>query len=288
MHLIFKLIISLYIPLFGIGAQFLSLPVGAEELALGSHPTCENYFSVNPAAYVVADNHPELFLDRGSWFGDVKIANIAFHQQIKKIVFHLKLRYTGLSKIELRDSRPSDEALAHFSAFGVAGNTGFSIESNRSRFGLSLEAIRMDVFTESSEGLSLNIGYLYKVSKTLSVATSFLNIGKMSSLQNISPKLPLRIFFGLGKSLQFSEYYNKIYISAEWNEYSNAIRMWAGNELSWKRLRVMGGGSLSKETHTISGGLGLQFGNYNVSYAIRYGSQDLGIPHSISLRLLFP
>ena len=50
----------------------------------------------------------------------------------------------------------------------------------------------------------------------------------------------------------------------------------------------MGGGSFSKKTHSISGGLGLQFGNYNISYAIRYGSQDLGIPHSISLRLLFP
>ena len=86
MHLIFKLIISLYLPLFGIGAQFLSLPVGAEELALGSHPTCENYFSVNPAAYVVVDNHPEFFLDRGSWLGGVKTANIAFHQQLKKII----------------------------------------------------------------------------------------------------------------------------------------------------------------------------------------------------------
>ena len=81
---------------------------------------------------------------------------------------------------------------------------------------------------------------------------------------------------------------NKTYISAEWNEYSNAMRMWGGNELSWKRLRIMGGGSFSKKTHSISGGLGLQFGNYNISYAIRYGSQDLGIPHSISLRLLFP
>ncbi len=288
MHLIFKLIISLYLPLFGIGAQFLSLPVGAEELALGSHPTCENYFSVNPAAYVVADNHPEFFLDRGSWLGGVKTANIAFHQQLKKIVFHLKLRYSGLSNIELRDNRPSDEPMAHFSAFGVAGNTGFSIESNRSRFGLSLEAIRMDIFTESSEGLSLNIGYLYKVSKTIAVATSVLNIGKLSSLQNISPKLPLRVFIGLGKTFQFNEYNNKTYISAEWNEYSNAIRIWGGNELSWKRLRMMGGGSFSKKTHSISGGLGLQFGNYNISYAIRYGSQDLGIPHSISLRLLFP
>ena len=163
MHLIFKLIISIYLPLFGIGAQFLSLPVGAEELALGSHPTCENYFSVNPAAYVVVDNHPEFFLDKGSWLGGVKTANIAFHQQLKKIVFHLKLRYSGLSNIELRDNRPSDEPMAHFSAFGVAGNTGFSIESNRSRFGLSLEAIRMDIFTESSEGLSLNVGYLYKI-----------------------------------------------------------------------------------------------------------------------------
>ena len=50
----------------------------------------------------------------------------------------------------------------------------------------------------------------------------------------------------------------------------------------------MAGTSVAGEIYTASAGMGLQLGQYNISYGIRFGSQDIGLPQSITLHLRLP
>tara|TARA_B100002003_G_scaffold99867_2_gene92998 strand:+ start:2006 stop:2872 length:867 start_codon:yes stop_codon:yes gene_type:complete len=288
MRLISRILYLLQVPLFAVGTQFLTLPSNAEELAAGSHPTAGRFFSVNPAVFTAPAKHPELSVCHGTWLGGVTTTNLAYNQNINDRTLHIQFRYSGLTDIELRDHRPSDEALAYFSSFGISGNVGVSFGSARSRYGLSLETIRIGIYNESAQGLALNAGYLHRFPNKLSLGFSILNIGKMSALGSTAPLLPTRVFVGLAKELNFGDYSNTLHLSSEWNEIAETVQVWVGNIFNWKKLRIMAGTSAAGEIYTASAGMGLQLGQYNISYGIRFGSQDIGLPQSITLHLRLP
>ena len=288
MRLISRILTLIQVPLFAIGAQFLTLPSNAEELAAGSHPTAGRFFSVNPAIFIAPEKHPEFSVCRGTWLGGVTTTNLAYNQKINNRTLHIQLRYTGLTGIELRDHRPSDEALAHFSSFGLSGIVGVSFGSGRSRYGFSLETIQMGIYNESAQGLAFNAGYLYRFPNKLSLGFSILNIGKMSSLRSTAPRLPTRVFAGLAKELNFGVYSNILHLSSEWNELAQTVQFWIGNIFKWKKLHLMAGTSVANNIYTASAGMGLQLGQYNISYGIRFGSQDIGLPQTITLHFRLP
>jgi len=288
MRLIFRFLILIRAPIFALGTQFLSLPSNAEELAVGSHPTFGRFFSVNPSILIAPKEGPELSLCRGTWIGGVNTANLAYNQNINNRTLHIQLRYSGLTDIELRDERPSDEALAYFSSFGISGKIGVSFGSNRSRYGISLESIRIGIYNESAQGMALNAGYLYRFPNKFSFGLSVLNIGKMSSLKSSAPRLPTRFFVGLSKELIFGEYSNSVHLSSEWNEVAETMHLWFGNIFNWKTIQIMSGISTASKIYTASAGIGLQLGQYNISYGIRFGSQDIGLPQSITIHIRLP
>ena len=288
MHLIFSLVILIQVPLFAIGTQFLTLPSNAEELAVGSHPTAGRFFSVNPAVFSAPKDHPKLSLCRGNWFGDVITTNLAYNQNINKRTLHVQLRYSGLTGIELRDYRPSDEALAYFSSFGVSGILGVSFETEQSKYGISVDIIKMGIYNESAQGMGFNAGYLYRFPNKISLGFSLLNVGKMSALRSNTPRLPTRVFAGLAKELNHEEYNNTLHLSSEWNEISRTFKLRIGNVFNWRKLLLMSGASVANKIYTASTGIGLQFGQYHISYGIRFGSQDIGLPQTITLHLQLP
>ena len=146
----------------------------------------------------------------------------------------------------------------------------------------------MGIYNESAQGLALNAGYLHRFPNKLSLGFSILNIGKMSALGSTAPLLPTRVFMGLAKKLNFGDYSNTLHLSSEWNDVAETIQIWVGNIFNWKKLRIMAGTSATSEIYTASAGMGLQLGQYNISYGIRFGSQDIGLPQSITLHLRLP
>ena len=76
MHSVSKIILTLLVPLYGMGTQFMVLPSSAEELSIGSHSTLPGLFPINPALFIASENHPDLSINRGVWLGDVVIAQI--------------------------------------------------------------------------------------------------------------------------------------------------------------------------------------------------------------------
>ncbi len=288
MHLIFSFLLAFSIPLSGMGTQFLVLPSSAEELSMGSHATLPGLFSVNPALFSAPKKYPHFSIDRGTWLGDVTLTHLGYNQNSGSRTTHLGIKYSGLTDLEFRQDTPQDDASSRFSAYGLAINGGASISRENQKFGFSISYINFGLYTESSSGIALNLGYALELKNGVTLGLVGQNIGWMKKLSSSSPSLPVRFSTGLSKLIRSDMFTNNIFGSVEWNSIISAPKIYVGNRFSWNRLEILTGYSTAKEVVESSIGIGLNLNRYHIAYGVRVGSQDLGIPKTLSLRLLLP
>ena len=288
MHSVFKLFLILLFPLYGLGTQFLILPTDAEELSIGSHPTMSGILSVNPALFSASLNHPSLSISRGIWLGDVTLTHLGYTQPAKGKIFHFNAKYSGLSDLEFRDAVPVDDALSTFSSYGVSMNGGFSVQREKQKFGISFSYIFMGLYTETTSGFGLNLGYARDIVKGMKLGISIQNLGIMSKLSEDAPSLPTRVIGGVSKQIIFNDYQNTVYCSGEWNQSATTGKFHFGNNFRWDRLSLMGGFSASENVVESSAGFGINLGQYEITYGIQFGSQNLGTPQILTFQFLLP
>ena len=288
MHSVFKLFLILLFPLYGLGTQFLILPTDAEELSIGSHPTMSGILSVNPALFSASLNHSGLSISRGIWLGDVTLTHLGYTQPAKGKIFHFNAKYSGLSDLEFRDAVPVDDALSTFSSYGVSMNGGFSVQREKQKFGISFSYIFMGLYTETTSGFGLNLGYARDIVKGMKLGISIQNLGIMSKLSKDAPSLPTRVIGGVSKQIIFDNYRNTVYCSGEWNQSATTGKFHFGNNFRWDRLSLMGGFSASENVVESSAGFGINLGQYEITYGIQFGSQNLGTPQILTFQFLLP
>ncbi|MBT5722330.1 MAG: hypothetical protein HOI72_09100 [Candidatus Marinimicrobia bacterium] len=288
MHSVFKLFLILLFPLYGLGTQFLILPTDAEELSIGSHPTMSGILSVNPALFSASLNHPGLSISRGIWLGDVTLTHLGYTQPAKGKIFHFNAKYSGLSDLEFRDAVPVDDALSTFSSYGVSMNGGLSVQREKQKFGISFSYIFMGLYTETTSGFGLNLGYARDIVKGMKLGISIQNLGIMSKLSEDVPSLPTRMIGGVSKQIIFDNYRNTVYCSGEWNQLATTGKFHFGNNFRWDRISLMGGFSASENVVESSAGFGINLGQYEITYGIQFGSQNLGTPQILTFQFRLP
>ena len=288
MRSIFSLLITLSVPLSGMGTQFLVLPSSAEELSIGSHATLPGLFPINPALFSAPEKYPHFSINRGSWLGDVTLSHLGYNQSFDNKTTHFGIKYSGLTGIEFRENIPQDNASSNFSAYGLSMDAGISIDRENQKFGFSISYIDLGLYTERSSGLGLNLGYALELKNKIDIGIAVQNIGKMNTLSNKAPSLPMRVSSGISKLIRSDRFVNNIFGSLEWNSLATESKIYLGNRFSWNRLDILFGYSTSQEVVESSIGVGLNLNRYHFSYGTRIGSQDLGIPKVLSVRLLLP
>ena len=288
MRSIFSLLIILSVPITGMGTQFLVLPSSAEELSMGSHATLPGLFPINPALFSAPKKYPHFSINRGSWLGDVTLTHIGYNQAWDNKTTHFGIKYSGLTDIEFRENIPQDNAFSSFSAYGLAMDAGISIDREDQKFGFSISYIDLGLYTERTSGFGLNLGYALDLKNGINIGLAVQNIGRMKTLSSKAPSLPMRLSTGASKLIRSDRFVNNIFGSVEWNSVVAASKIYLGNRFSWNRLDILAGYSTSKEVVESSIGIGLNLNRYHISYGVRIGSQDLGIPKVLSVRLLLP
>ena len=246
------------------------------------------YISVNPALFSASLNHPSLSISRGIWLGDVTLTHLGYTQPAKGKIFHFNAKYSGLSDLEFRDAVPVDDALSTFSSYGVSMNGGFSVQREKQKFGISFSYIFMGLYTETTSGFGLNLGYARDIVKGMKLGISIQNLGIMSKLSEDVPSLPTGMIGGVSKQIIFDNYRNTIYCSGEWNQSATTGKFHFGNNFRWDRLSLMGGFSASENVVESSAGFGLKLGQYEITYGIQFGSQNLGTPQILTFQFLLP
>ena len=80
-------------------------------------------------------------------------------------IFHFGLKYSGLSDLEFRGIVPQNNALAHFSSYGIAIDAGVSLKRLNHKLGVSFSFISLGLHDGFSSGAKINFGYLKKLKK---------------------------------------------------------------------------------------------------------------------------
>ncbi|MBT7372573.1 MAG: hypothetical protein HN815_01155 [Candidatus Marinimicrobia bacterium] len=244
--------------------------------------------SVNPALFSASLNHPGLSISRGIWLGDVTLTHLGYTQPAKGKTFHFNAKYSGLSDLEFRDAVPVDDALSTFSSYGVSMNGGLSVQREKQKFGISFSYIFMGLYTETTSGFGLNLGYARDIVKGMKLGISIQNLGIMSKLSEDVPSLPTRMIGGVSKQIIFDNYRNTVYCSGEWNQLATTGKFHFGNNFRWDRISLMGGFSASENVVESSAGFGINLGQYEITYGIQFGSQNLGTPQILTFQFRLP
>jgi hypothetical protein len=203
-------------------------------------------------------------------------------------VFHVGIKYSGLTDLEFRGNVPQDDASSNFSAYGLVLDAGVGFKRLNHSYGISISYVQFGLYTEQSKGVSIDLGYSIKLKNGYSIGLVAKNLGGMTKLENNSPSLPKRFCSGLSKEFQFKNFKNSIFGSIEWNSLVSEAKVHLGNRFRWNRLNLLAGYSTSNQVVESSIGIGINFDRYQVIYGTRFGSQDLGFPKLLSIRVLMP
>ena len=292
MDLIFKkiliFIIISYSSLYAIGTQFLTFPESAYDLAMGSHVSFGGSANVNPSLIKPNQSSPLLYINSGHWYGDIRLSGLNYIHKIGRYNNKLFLRQAEITDLEYRDDRPSDNPNTIFAAYGFSLGSGFSFHNPLGNFGATFSALYFAIYDQSSSGFTIDLGYSNTLSNGWGIGLSILSLGSVSKFYQEKPKLPTRVLAGITKEVDFKNISNRFYTTGEFSSLNDTWKITFGNDTKWKQIKLLGGYSFTEHTSSMSFGSGFAYGRLGITYAIRMGSQEIGVPNTLSLSFLLP
>jgi hypothetical protein len=280
MRLIFRIITSAVLfqgITFGIGTQFLSIPQNAMELIIGTNPAQKNVV-----------NRPVLSASYGNWLAGINSSSFGYNRNAFGGTAGFNVRYVALNDLELRTDRPTDDPLSVFSATAIALDGNYCRQTKIGLLSTKVRYISMQLFDESASGFAIDIGLQHRVSNKLNLGFALLNLGSMSELNKEIPKLPVRMIAGSSYIFIINELNNSLFVALEKSSFVDGIIIRVGEVTSWNKLQFIIGTQFSKEVASISGGIGIKLGAYDIKYGIQFGSQSLGIPQMLDISIILP
>ena len=261
----------------GVGTQFLSIPQKATELIIGLNPSFNNI-----------TNRPILSASYGNWLAGIKVSTFGYSRNVFGGTTGFKVRYVALNDLDLRSDRPTDDPLSVFGATAIALDGSYNRQIGIGLLSTKLRYISMQLFDETSTGFAADIGLQHKVNENFNVGFSVLNLGRMSELNQEIPKLPVRIIGGSSYGFNFGETENALFVALEKSSIVEGIIFRVGEVTNWNKLQFLIGTQVSENVVSISGGIGIKLGAYDIKYGVQFGSQALGIPQMLDLSVVLP
>ncbi|MAP70268.1 MAG: hypothetical protein CMF81_00120 [Candidatus Marinimicrobia bacterium] len=106
----------------------------------------------------------------------------------------------------------------------------------------------------------------------------------MKPLIDKSPELPQRVI----GSLDYHPGKYSLFLALESNQLVNDPIVYSGFNGHYKNL-IFGGTVMSnKDVKSLSGGIGVSFGIYSLTYGFQWGNQHLGMPQIIDISIRLP
>ena len=280
MRLHFKLLLF-SITLSGLGAvgtQFLSIPPSARDLI---------YFNSswrNPSLLNHINLAPELSLAYGDWLAGVQTFGFRWKGQIKSGSGGIDIRYVGLDDMELRSDKPTAKPLGHYAAYGASAKGTYSWTKGSFQLGVGLKLLNFQIYQEKSNGTALDLGLGWQPVDKIRFNISALNLGKMGKMVSELPELPRRYI----SSIIYDQSKNRYFGAVEYNSYVKNPIYYVGGNGRYNNLLFGTTAMISKGVKSISGGVGIQFGIYSVTYGFQWGDQHLGMPQMIDISVRLP
>jgi len=271
-----------------IGTDFLVLPSTASELALGSQTGMTGDSRLNPASQNPRVSGITFDFSMGSWLDGVRASSLNIGYSLFNGQARTGFRFYGLDDIDFYDDQPSDQPLSSWGAYGISLDGSWSRKIGANQFGVGIHLLQIQLQTESSSGVGFDLGYIRAMGNKLTIGGAILNLGRMNTLMETAPDLPLRIAAGIAYKFSHPDFPTILGINGEWSQQREQLIYNIGSQTNWKFMSLRLSTQVSPEVVTVSGGFALNFGRYAVGYSIRFGSQQVGVPQMLDLSILVP
>ena len=273
---------------YGIGTQFLSVPSSAIELAFGPSPLFGTITLNNPALLKAPPQGMKMNISYGSWLNNISNSSFSLSSKVKNGTLGLNIRYMGISDLELRSARPTDNPLGTFgsSAFSVA--SAYSKSYGALKVGATIRYILIQLYTEHVSGMTFDGGISRSFSKNIDVGFSILNSGFIDKTDSYTPILPLRFLSAVSYQFSGPKFRHKICLSAEKSSLVNGAIIRVASETKFEKFDLRFGTQSSNEVTVVSGGFGIRLSFLELHYGIQIGSQHLGLPQMIDVSIKLP
>ncbi len=291
MHLIFRhvlLLITLINFSYSLGTQFLSVPSSAIELAFGPSPLFGSLSINNPALLIAPNKGASMNISYGTWFNNISNSSFSLASKLGRGNIGLNIRHMGISDLELRSSRPTDDPLATFSSTSFAAASSYSQSYGSLKVGATLQYLLIQLYTENVSGATFDVGITRSFGKNIDLGFSILNSGYINKTDSYNPSLPLRFLSALSYKLPTSKWDHKISLSAEKSSFVDGSIIRVASETKFEKFDLRFGTQSSKEVTVVSGGFGVRLGLLNFHYGIQIGSQHLGLPQMLDISIKLP
>ena len=273
---------------YSLGTQFLSVPSSAIELAFGPSPLFGSLTVNNPALLRSPTQGVVMNISYGSWLNNISNSSFSLSSKLGRGNIGFNMRHMGVSDLELRSNRPTDDPLATFSSSSFAAATSYSQTYGAITVGATIRYILIQLYTENVSGMTFDGGITRAFGKNIDLGFSILNTGFINNTDSYNPTLPLRFLSALSYQLPRSKWGNKICLSAEQSSLVDGIIIRAASETKFEKFDLRFGTQTSKEVTVVSGGFGIQLGLLNFHYGIQIGSQHLGLPQMLDISIKLP
>ena len=273
---------------YSLGTQFLSVPSSAIELAFGPSPLFGSLTVNNPALLRSPTQGVAMNVSYGSWLNNISNSSFSLSSKLGRGNIGFNMRHMGVSDIELRSNRPTDDPLATFSSSSFAAATSYSQTYGAITVGATIRYILIQLYTENVSGMTFDGGITRAFGKNIDLGFSILNTGFINNTDSYNPTLPLRFLSALSYQLPRSKWGHKICLSAEQSSLVDGTIIRAASETKFEKFDIRFGTQTSKEVTVVSGGFGIQLGLLNFHYGIQIGSQHLGLPQMLDISIKLP
>lgn len=304
------------------GAQFLQIPIGARNTALGSAVVglTDDASSIfwNPAG-IANIQSTSLHFSFFNWFKFFDVNAFSIARNIGDLgTIGASILVLNMEKMEITTELEPNGTGRYFDAQDLAvGLTYARNLTDRFRFGITAKYIYQRIWNETSNGVAFDIGTQYTLDfKNLTIAMAMTNFGpdlnmsgpdlnvvhdrnKTFPLNRLTPArlatddypLPLHFQVGIGMDLFNTEFMkSRITIDAS-HPNDNQERLHFGTEIYFFDMLAIRGGykhNYDDENFTFGGGIKTVFADYKFSFDYSYSAfKILPNVHRISINLEF-
>jgi len=230
----------------------------------------------NPAAMAGISNRV-VSLSHLNWIQDVDLNYLQLMIPTKYLPVVFFALSTGVENIEAR-STPSPQPESYIDSKDVVlGVTLGKRIGSRLSLGMSVGYVHEHIFYEDTDGLSWDLGGMYRFSDCFRVGVSALHWGKMSAMLAQRPELPTTINFG-GQYCFRAENAGAVTIAAGGNYVREGD--WRGNlGAEWRPIKMIAlrtGYLFNYDERGLTAGLGAVWKNFRFDYAYTPFGQGLG------------
>mgnify|MGYP000739370911 CR=1 FL=1 len=236
--------------------------------------------SLNPAMNVSKKSYFQFSLNR--WLGDIKGSQTAYHwgQEISQ---HITIQSWNAKDLQLWGENPDYTPLGTFGVHYVSA--AYSISHHLStpyRFGVRIQTNYTHLFTESMNGITLDLGALFPLSSFITAGFVVRNLG-YEYTNNLRADLPLEV--GIGTVIKLPIVKTSLLTDLMYNNI-NQQELRAAISTNWKWLDFYAGTSISENRNAKSMGFSFKYRNWKINYGIYFheNSATLGTPVFLDVR----